>query len=440
MKIIDVKLRLVLILTLSSIIIFNACKKEPDKVGIGIRPDEDVVNVLFDDTTSITAYSILEDSIKTDETQVNLLGSYIDPVFGTTSATLYTQVRLSENGHDFGDNAVLDSIVLAMDYFGYYGDTNTSVQIRAFQLTESMYDDSVYYSNHSLEYDPAELANYTFYPRPTTPVIVGGDTVPAQIRIKLSEEFGNMILNAPSSALLDNEGWLEFFKGFALVPEKATSTGSILSLDLMQVISNMTIYYSNDEQDSLDFEFIINDNCARFMNYDHFGYQDASPDFQAQVLNGNTAMGDERLYLQAMAGVKVKIMFPHIKSLIANGRVAVNEAKFVINDVVASEEFPSPGRLIVVGIDEEGKNFILPDQFQFYYGGIYDTANSQVVFRITRYIQSLLREDTEDYGLHLIVASASLVANRQIVNGPIPNPPIPFSERLKLSVTFTPVE
>ncbi len=440
MKIIDVTFRLVLFLTLGSVIIFHSCKEEADEVGIGLRPDEDVVNVLYYDTTSIQAYSILEDSIKTDETQINLLGSYYDPVFGKTAATMYTHVRLSENGYDFGDSPVLDSIVLALDYYAYYGDTNSTLQIKVFQLAESMYVDSVYYSHRSIAHDGTELANYSFDPRPTTPVVVGEDTVPAQLRIRLSEDFGNMILNAPASAMLDNENWLEFFKGFALVPEEPASTGSILSFDLMSAASNMTIYYSNSEQDSLKFGFIINDNCARFMNYNHYDYQDANPDFKDQVLNGNTSLGDEQLYLQAMAGVKVLIKFPYIKKLVANGRVAVNEAKFVINDVMPSEEFPSPNRLVVVGINEEGKNVILPDQFQFYYGGYYDTTNSQVVFRITRYIQSLLEEDTEDYGLHLLVASASLVPNRQVVIGPMPLPPLPFSKRLKLNITYTPVE
>ena len=441
MKIIGNNLRFVVLLTLIAIIAFQACKKEPDQVGIGIRPDEDVVTVLFHDTISIEAYSIPEDSIRTDETQVSLLGSYLDPVFGTTTATLFTQIRLSENGYDFGDNPVLDSVVLALQYFSYYGDTNTSTQLVAYQLTESMYQDSVYYSDHLKEYDPTELANLTFYPRPKTRVAVGGDTVLAQLRIRLSEDFGNMILNAPAAALLDNENWLEYFKGLALVPQKANSGGSILSFDLMNPNSNMIIYYSNDEQDSLDFNFVINDNCARFMNFDHYEFQEASPEFKSQVVDGNTGLGNEQLYLQPMAGVKVMVKFPHIKNLNSAGKVAVNEAKFVINDIDPADElFTSPSRLVVVGIDEEGDNFILPDQFQFYYGGYYDTTNRQVVFRITRYIQSLLRDDTEDHGLHLMVASASLVANRQIINGPIPTPPVPFSKRLKLNLTYTPVE
>ena len=441
MKIIGNSLSFIILLTLITIIPFNACKKEADQVGIGLRPEEDIVTVLFNDTTSIEAYTILEDSIKTDETQINLIGSYVDPVFGTTTSTLYTQIRLSENGYDFGDNPVLDSVVLAMQYYTYYGDTNTSIQLRAYQLTESLYPDSVYYSDQTMEYDPAELANHTFYPRPTTPVAVGEDTVLAQLRVRLSDDFGNMILNAPSSAMLDNENWLEYFKGFALQPEKATSGGSILSFDLMSLNSNVIVYYSNDEQDSLQFVFVINDNCARFMNYEHYDYQDASPEFKSQVLDENTELGNEQLYLQAMAGVKVMVKFPYIKNLVSSGKVAINEAKFVINDIDPAEElYPSPNRLIVVGVDEEGDNFILPDQFQFYYGGYYDTTNRQVVFRITQYIQSLLRDDTEDHGLHLIVASASLVANRQMINGPIPLPPAPYSKRLKLNITYTPVE
>jgi hypothetical protein len=261
-----------------------------------------------------------------------------------------------------------------------------------------------------------------------------------QLRIRLSDDFGNAILSAPSSAFADNDSWLEFFKGFAMVPEETNTTGSILSFNLLSAISQMVIYYRNDEQDSLDFEFIINDNCARFMNYEHYEYVHADASLQQQVLEGDTELGNNRLYLQAMGGLKVKIFFPHIKSIVANGKIAINEAKLVINDYQEEEEFPPPSRLVVVGINEQGNNYIIPDQFEFYYGGLYDTTKNQVIFRITRYIQSLLEEDAQDYGLHLIVASASLVPNRQIINGAMPDPPTPYSKRFKLNITYTPVE
>ncbi|MEA3476642.1 MAG: DUF4270 domain-containing protein [Bacteroidota bacterium] len=434
------EIKLVLLLVIIAIIGFIACKKEPDKVGVSIRPEEDVVNALYYDTTSIIAYSVLEDSVRTDETKISLLGSYLDPVFGKTTANIYTQLRLSENGYDFGDNPVLDSLVLSMDYNGYYGDTNTQLQIKIYQLGESMFKDSVYYSIHNIPNEGVELANLSFYPKPTQPVAVGDDTIPAQLRIQMSEEFGNALLNASSSVYLDNESFQEFFKGFYMATEAVGSDGSILYFDLLSTQSKMVIYYRNDEQDSLQFTFVINDNCARFMNYNHYEYIDANPDFKAQVLNGDTSLGDQQLFLQAMGGVKTLIKFPYIKNLVANGRVAVNEAKFVINDVEETEDYPPPGRLVVVGINEEGKNYILPDQFEFYYGGYYDTTKNQVIFRITRYIQSLLEEDARDYGLYLFIVNASLVANRQIVNGPIPNPPIPYSKRLKLNLTYTPVE
>jgi hypothetical protein len=440
LKTIRAQIGLVIIIILGSLILFQACKKEPDQVGVGIRPEDDIVNVFNQDTSSIMAYTVREDSTKTDETQLNLLGSYWDPVFGKTTATLYTQIRLSENGYDFGDNPVLDSIVLTMDYSSYYGDTNDQIQLRIYQLSESIFQDSVYYSTNSVDFDPVELASLSLFPRPNSPVVAGGDTVLPQLRIRLSDDFGNAILNAPSSAFIDNDNWLEFFKGFAMVPEETSSTGSILSFDLLSDISRMVLYYSNDEQDSLDFVFLINDNCARFMNYEHYGYVHADASLQQQVLEGDTELGNKRLYLQAMGGLKVKIMFPHIKSIVANGNIAINDAKLVINDYQDEEEFTPPNRLVVVGINEQGKNYIIPDQFELYYGGFYDSTKNQVIFRITRYIQSLLEEGAQDYGLHLLVASASLVPNRQIINGAMPDPPVPYSKRFKLNITYTPVE
>ena len=103
---------------------FTACEDDQNNVGLDIQPPGDRLNVFTTDTFSVYAYSKPVDSVRTDETSVSLLGSIHDPIFGTTTASLYTQFRLSETAVSFGDNPVLDSLVMTLDYKSLYGDTN----------------------------------------------------------------------------------------------------------------------------------------------------------------------------------------------------------------------------------------------------------------------------------------------------------------------------
>ena len=57
--------------------------------------------------------------MQTNNLSSNLLGVYNDPLFGTTTANLVTQVNLAtgSQGRTYGVNIRLDSIVLTIPYF-----------------------------------------------------------------------------------------------------------------------------------------------------------------------------------------------------------------------------------------------------------------------------------------------------------------------------------
>jgi len=115
-------LSLLTIAFISVVIFFFSCE-EPDVVGLQTQIKNDKLNISFSDTTSIIAFSQIEEQVRSDELTSNSLGSYFDPVFGTTSANLYTQLRLSSSNVTFGISPIFDSLILSFAYSGYYGDT-----------------------------------------------------------------------------------------------------------------------------------------------------------------------------------------------------------------------------------------------------------------------------------------------------------------------------
>ncbi|MBE0641954.1 MAG: DUF4270 family protein, partial [Bacteroidales bacterium] len=127
------------------ILLASSCKKDPVEVGLGIQPEEDMIGVYYSDTTTILAYSKVNDSVRTDETVLSLAGSYFDPVFGTSTAGFFTQFLLSSNKADFGFSPTLDSLVISLAYGGYYGNEEGEITLRVYEVTEKLEYDSVYY-------------------------------------------------------------------------------------------------------------------------------------------------------------------------------------------------------------------------------------------------------------------------------------------------------
>jgi len=168
--------RLFSILAFLVILVFvvSSCKKDPYQVGINLLPPSDTLNVKTSDTASFVAYSVLQDSVRTDETTLSLLGSLMDPVYGSTTAGLYMQYRLSAEAPDFGTNPGLDSIVLMLPYGTIYGDTNALQTLKVYEISKDFYYDSVYYSNQSVETYGIPLANYTFKPARYDTLTIGG--------------------------------------------------------------------------------------------------------------------------------------------------------------------------------------------------------------------------------------------------------------------------
>ena len=411
-------------------------------MGIGLQPASTELTVSFDDNSGLLVHSVREDSVRTDGSAIKtgMLGSMMDPVFGRTTAGIFTQFRLPENGHTYGSDPVLDSIVLSLAYSGFYGDTASQQSIKIYELTGEMFPDSLYYSNQSIPDDGQEIASVIFVPMPGDSITVGGNPASPQLRIRLSDEFGQKLINAGSEVYNDNESWLAFMKGLRITSDPALADGGIMLFDMLASNTALTIYYRTGEpQDTLSFAFVSNSNCARFTAFDHNDYLDALPEFRAQVLEQDTALGLEKFYLQSMGGVKAWIRLPDITEYFKDGPVAINEAMlvFYINDDGAG--LAPPPQLGLALISEEGEYLPLPDAGEAgaYYGGLLNDNKTRYYFRISRHVQRVLTGQSPNSTLALLISGASFRANRVIFYGP---DEINAELRMRLNVIYTGIQ
>ncbi len=421
-------------------LLMASCNKKPEQVGLDLQPTSVRLSVVFDNSAGLLSHSLREDSVRTDVNVVKtaMLGSMLDPVFGKTTAEIYSQFRLSENGHDFGDAPVIDSLVLSLSYSGFYGDTMTSQTIRVFELDQDLDPDSAYYSNQTVSDYGVELASMTFVPAPTDSVTVGGDAETPQLRIRLSDDFAQKIVDADGTVFEDNENWLEFMKGLRITTDPVSSSGGIMLFDMLASNTALTIYYrTEDSQDTLLFTFLSNSNCARFTAFDHNNYLEASPEFRAQTIDGDTSLGENLFYLQSMGGVKAQIRLPDIRDFLDKDTVAINEARLIFNIYDDGTELEAPPQLGLAMIDEDGDYVPLPDagESATYYGGYLNDAGTQYFFRISRHVQQVLNGDTPNYPLALLITGASFRANRVILHGP--DSLVNGDRRMVLNVIYT---
>lgn len=388
------------------------------------------------DTTTIVAYSFYDDTIRTDEMNYGMIGSVYDPVFGKTSATFYTQFKMTKVAPTFGTNPICDSLVLVLPYVSLFGDTSALQTVKVYELSQAIFPKSVYYSNMHADYDQSSLlAQKTFRPRVKDSVVLNKTTkVMPLLRLKFNTSLGNRIINTTANDLANNNNFIQFFKGIAITSEEENTPGkgSLVSFSLLSSFSLLRMYYHNT-QDTTVFDFAIIDSCARFNQYNHFGYLNAANDFKSQ-LSGDTALGQQKLYIQALGGTKIKLRFPYLKKWASNKKIAINDAQLIMTNADVSAPYAAPANLAIRVLYKDGKvNYIVDEtEGANYFDGNYNSSKGYR-FRISRYVQQLLIPQTDNSGLYLFVPAASLIANRLILNGTNKQ----LSGHIKLAIKYT---
>jgi len=426
----------------------TGCKKDPYTLGLSLLPPTDTLTVITTDTSTLVAYSVIQDSIRTDETKTNILGSLVDPVFGKTTASFCTQIRLSSEGVDFGVDPVLDSVVLMLRYSSVYGTSDAIQNVKVYELNETIFKDSTYYSNHKIQYYNTLLSDHTFQPNFKDSVSINGVKVLPHLRINLSKQtnyFGNKILYAPSNILAKNAKFINFIHGLYVESSPVNANGSLISFDMSSALTKMVIYFHNQDttgkiQDSLNYDFVINEYCARFNTFDHNQYADAIPEFKNQVLNHDTTLGRNQLFLQGLSGVKIKLNLPFVTDF--TKKLALNNAVLVLKNYESTTTLAAPVQLTLVQEDSVGKMHSVIDESEgsAYFGGTYNPKDRSYYFRLTRHIQQIILGKTKNNTLYLMVnnpASSVLYPQRMIGTGTQPTMPDFSGDRLQLKITYT---
>jgi hypothetical protein len=254
------------------------------------------------------------------------------------------------------------------------------------------------------------------------------DTFYQLITIPLDISLGEKLVNADSSQMVNNDAFLQFFKGLYIEAEEQTAPGgSILTLEAASNNvfqgSALVVYYNNDENrdsetpDTMLNPYVITQFSARVNSIEH---DYSGTPFEASL---NVEIGEDSLiYVQATGGLKSKINIEGLSSWRDSVNTAINKAELIFQvDTTATdmERFPPPSQLLFTFIDDNG-NEQLPNDYWFspaYYGGQLRTSDYTYRFNITQHLQRVLDGEVGNNGFFLSVARKNSEASRVIIKG-----------------------
>jgi hypothetical protein len=371
-----------------------ACN-DPNVVGINL-PDSAKFTINNDSIENFVLTTIVEDSLRSDESINLLLGQITeDPIFGENTGAFCQQMLLPANNIEEISNIVVDSVFITYTYSDIYGDLNEDLEISVHELEESIYKDSIYYSDYTPIYNSTNLAVNKF-------IIEGDSNSSPYLKIQLSNSFGEQIINASGSDdMIDDEAFLEFFKGFYV---EATATNTIMYLNPIADKSRFSIFYHEIDVDTaISFDCDFSGDAAR-INI-----------FNKKTID--TTLNSDYRYIQSMGGHKIEFIFTDLPSI--QQKVEGKAINRVTVDLKTIEDnnYASHEKLFLVREKNDGKIVFLTDftiEGEFHFGG--ELKDGIYSFNITRYFVQLLNNPEYTDKLYILSSGAAANANRTILD------------------------
>jgi hypothetical protein len=315
----------IFIISLFSTLIFSACTRiETSELGLGLLPSMDAYNTKDTILDVITETLGRTDSMRVYAPDDHVVGNITnDPIFGTTNASMYFQVKPSFFPFYIAgskDSLVVDSAVLVLSYKGFYGDTTKPVKIQLKRISQATPLDAfkLYASNYPELYNfktDQNLGETTVdFARLGDSLYTRFEASTNTIRIKLSKSFATQFLKEfdSNNAYRSDTTLRAYFPGFALTADESANKNVLLKINLLDTNTKLALYYNTNATGTRDtavvkFNFSIYSNGdVNFIKRNRTGAEIAK--HMDKVAN------DSLVYVQTSPGTMVKVKIPGLKN------------------------------------------------------------------------------------------------------------------------------
>lgn len=394
---------------------FSACK-DPNDTGIGVLPDEGLINGNYTDTFSLEFRTLAIDTVPTGALSQEMFGEYIDPYFGRIRAASYAQFRLTGNNLTFGDPQLvtLDSVILKLDLTGFYGRYNDPLELEIFEITEDFPADSLLTNESSLavdnSYDYAGGAKIDFSG-------LGGFL--DFVNIRLDDSLGRKFLLADEDSLVDNSVFTEFFKGLYIgvkpVSQLNREPGGIFYTDLLSGLTNLSVHYTDETGKSRAVAFTVTSESPRFHSISRSEYTDKL--IQTIWLDSTLTVTPTYSALQSGLLNKLYVGTPTLRNF---ENVIVNKAELILRidpDYLGQDGLLEPPKTVFVFVaDSTGYREYDLDQINS--TATYDDTHMEYRISLTNTVMDMISGRLPDAGFVIVPGSNGITVNRAVIGGP----------------------
>ena len=417
-----------LALMIGGVATLTSCERPETPVGIDLQSAGDLLTAYQTDTLELRLTTIREDSLETDNLSTAVLGRMWHPLTGWHRGGFASQLRLSAPDVDFGDNPTIDSIYLSLHYTGALYGAPSAQRITVHRLTEGVFLDSTYYSNRDWAVDPVDLTDGGYQPLTLDPgrdVIIGDDTLAPEVRIYLSDAFGQELLGAGPAVYASNTEWTDYLPGLFIAPTATGAGGGAVGIDLANGLSELVMHYHN-ATDTLVYTFNINALCGRSNWFQHDWIGDLAPFNQPDITR---LPANEGLHVFSAAGSKILVEFPDLLALRDQPELAVHKAELwlPVSDESLKEapRFDLQDQFFMLTENEDGEPVSTPDQnsIGLNINGNYDRDTLAYRFNLSQTVQQMLNGTLTDRPLYLVSSRSGISFQGVEINGPAVHDP-----------------
>ena len=461
--------RLDLLTLLISLFILNSCKNK-DTIGLTLDPSSQLSGA-FIDTATIIVNTDTIGPIASSGLAKTPMGYFNDPIFGVTQSDIAVGLNLPGSGaYTLPTGTIaIDSAVLVLKYAdGFYGDSLTSkYKVNVYQLGERPLS-KTYYSDKIWPYDNTLIGTRSFYARTHDSIkiynIITGqpDTlirVVPQLRIPISKDFVNSILfNASSPQLASNTVFQNNVKGLYISLDKNGTTGAGGTM-MFNLTDSLNVYYRTINGTTIDTAEVSLPLGAHATAIK----RTFSTAVNTETALANSGTSRDNIYLQGLAGLKAKIRFPYLKSIIdtIGSNIVINRAELVVTPIPGTTiPFKAQPKLTMYRYDIAHQRVELPDANTAdgrsggvgTFGGYYNPTLKSYHFIVTAYMQDLINGKTIDYGTYIApvdntntqsvdINPTLQTAGRVVAVGTVKDKTSPvYPYRIKLNIIYTKIK
>jgi len=394
-----------LLMLVISAFLVNSCEEGMTSVGNELLPGSDYVKLYATDTLTVRSYTMYDTHVPTNSPSTAIIGNIYDPYYGTTTSEFVSQIRLG-GGWLYGPVTV-DSVKLYLNLLTVTGgSTEEAGYIRLSEISDQLSSDSTYYSD--TQTDTTDFSVLAQLP------LLKADTVNS-ISVSLPIQLGEYLIRDTTKLFYKNENddFRSWFKGLRFsIPNSAdplmVTFSTVSEISSGGTYNNFIVLYMHDTAYvSYRYYFIIDalhpNTCYNRIIRD---FSTADPDKKIQHIN-DMSYRDTLSYLQYLAGVYTKFVFPGLDSLkkeLNKGKFSINKARITLPVYYDNSKFtPStvPPNLMLEYTGSKGVKYLIPDYGigtvgEFFDGSLHAT-DSTYYFNIPTYIQNYMEDTGNNY-------------------------------------------